>query len=183
MKALALLAACLALALATPSRAVMTGFPHHSAPHPHIQPAHGPSSHFHHRQNDETGLGFPQEMLDFTPGINVPAVVDPAVVNPEDEPSHSASGSALSRWRTRRGPVLGAAHPLHRPEAAGSSQFAEGHIRNGLNAGDLRRPVTASFRRRSLRVRVAPRVRKGKNISPTHRLNLFHRTRAVLTAM
>jgi hypothetical protein len=84
MKALALLAACLALAVATPSRAgVMMGFPHHSAPHPHAQPMHGPSSHFHHRRGDETGLGFPQEMLDFTPGINVPAVVDPAVVNPE----------------------------------------------------------------------------------------------------
>jgi hypothetical protein len=86
MKALALLVACLALAITTPSRAGMMGGPHHSAPHPRTQPAHGSSSHFHHGQNDGAGLGFPQEMLDFTPGINVPSVVDPAVVNPEVEP-------------------------------------------------------------------------------------------------
>src|SRR5580698_6117113 len=87
MKALALLGACLVLAIATPSRAgVMMGFPHHSAPHPHAQPAHGSSSHFHHRHGDETGLGFPQEVPDFTPGIEYGAVVNPAVVNPEDAP-------------------------------------------------------------------------------------------------
>jgi len=85
MKALALFAACLALAVATPSRAaVAMGFPHHSAPHPHAQPAHGPSSHFHHGRNDETGLGFPQEVLDF--GYDNGAVVNPAVVDPADEP-------------------------------------------------------------------------------------------------
>jgi hypothetical protein len=87
MKALAILTTCLALAVATPSRAaVMMGFPHHTAPHLHAQPAHGPSSHFHHRRNDETGLGFPQEVPDFTPGIDNAAVVNPAVVDPADEP-------------------------------------------------------------------------------------------------
>jgi hypothetical protein len=85
MKALAHLVACLALAVATPSRAgVMMGFPHHSAPHSHAQPAHGSSSHFHNRRNDETGLGFPQEVPDF--GADNAAVVNPAVVDPADEP-------------------------------------------------------------------------------------------------
>jgi hypothetical protein len=107
MKALAALAACLTLGLATPSYAVaIISVPHappgphappqphpaaqpHADAQPHAQATRAPSSHFHHGYED-AGIGYPQEVPDDTAALgdaaDEPVVLAPAERCPAAEP-------------------------------------------------------------------------------------------------
>jgi hypothetical protein len=89
MKALAVLAACLALGAAPPSyAAAIMMVPHHAGPQPHVGPQpHAlptPAPPFsHHGRNDETDIGYPQDVPNDTPATD--AATDEPFILPSAE--------------------------------------------------------------------------------------------------
>ena len=97
MKALAVLAVCLAFGVATPSHAAAIFMvPHHAGPQPHVgpqphaQPTPAPPPLSHHRGNDESGIGYPQDVPQDTPAADTasdePFILPPVERCPAVEP-------------------------------------------------------------------------------------------------